>query len=86
MAVVRSMVSLPRVLFDAVYLHPIPGTEYLDAVTIAPGVTIPQQYIGVASNAVGIKHIDGILGRVKLLPYVSESLLTLFPIVLGPVT
>ena len=43
-------------------LHVIPGLEYLDSVTIAPGVVISQQSIGVASQSSGFSHFDGILG------------------------
>ncbi|KAJ7354291.1 aspartic peptidase domain-containing protein, partial [Mycena albidolilacea] len=39
------------------------GTEYTDQVTLAPGLVIPGQSIGVASNSSGFdKGIDGILG------------------------
>jgi cathepsin E len=40
----------------------LPGTEFMDTVTIAPGVVIPSQSIGVASTFRGIKDVDGILG------------------------
>ena len=48
-------------------LHYIPtssflGTEYLDTVTIALGLVISQQSIGVASNSTGFDGFDGILG------------------------
>jgi hypothetical protein len=48
-------------------LHPIPGTEYIDTVTIAPGAVISQQSIGVASNATatGFFTLDGIMGCVE---------------------
>ena len=39
-----------------------PGTEFMDNMTIAPGVVIPSQSIGVASFSHGIKDADGILG------------------------
>ncbi|OCH92611.1 acid protease [Obba rivulosa] len=38
------------------------GTEYIDQVTIAPGLVIQQQSIGVASQAQGFSGVDGILG------------------------
>jgi hypothetical protein len=44
------------------YLHPIPGDLYNDTVTLAPGLAISQQPIGVASNSSGIAPLDGILG------------------------
>ncbi|KAF8879852.1 aspartic protease [Infundibulicybe gibba] len=38
------------------------GTEFTDTVTIAPGLVIPDQSIGVASTSVGFDGTDGILG------------------------
>jgi cathepsin E len=38
------------------------GTEFTDQVTIAPGLTIPKQSIGVASTSTGFQGVDGILG------------------------
>ncbi|KAJ7354266.1 family A1 protease [Mycena albidolilacea] len=38
------------------------GTEYTDQVTLAPGLVIPKQSIGVASRSSGFSGIDGILG------------------------
>ncbi|KIK03670.1 hypothetical protein K443DRAFT_94720 [Laccaria amethystina LaAM-08-1] len=38
------------------------GTEYLDQVTVAPGLVIPNQSIGVASTSSGFSGFDGILG------------------------
>lgn len=38
------------------------GTEYYDSVTLAPGLTIENQSIGVARNSSGFHDIDGILG------------------------
>ncbi|KAH0591103.1 Polyporopepsin [Termitomyces sp. J132] len=38
------------------------GTEYTDQVTIASGLVIPSQSIGVASRATGFDGVDGILG------------------------
>ncbi|KAH9486087.1 Polyporopepsin [Psilocybe cubensis] len=38
------------------------GTEYLDMVTLAPGLVIKNQSIGVASTSKGFEGIDGILG------------------------
>ena len=55
------MVSAPSQESYLLYLHPIPGTEYEDTVTIAPGVDI-QQSIGVASNSSGIYPLDGVMG------------------------
>jgi hypothetical protein len=72
-----------RVLSDIFTL--IPGTEYIDTVTIAPGVTIRQQSIGVASNATGFNPFDGILGCVEPLPFVSAFVSTPFPVVLVPI-
>jgi hypothetical protein len=40
----------------------ISGTEYIDQVTLAPGLVIHKQSIGVASNSTGFQGIDGILG------------------------
>jgi hypothetical protein len=69
-----------------IYLHPIPGAEYIDAVTIAPGATIAHQSIGVASNSTGIYPYDGILGCVGPLPCVSAFVSTPFPVALVPGT
>ena len=57
---VRGQCSLARVPI-CLCLHPIPGREYQDALTITPGVTI-QQSIGVARKSIGIYPCDGILG------------------------
>ncbi|KAF7348297.1 Acid protease [Mycena sanguinolenta] len=38
------------------------GTEYIDEVTLAPGLVIQQQSIGVASQATGFNDVDGIIG------------------------
>jgi len=38
------------------------GTEFTDTVTIAPGLVIPGQSIGVAATSVGFEGEDGILG------------------------
>ncbi|KAF9473456.1 aspartic protease [Pholiota conissans] len=38
------------------------GTEFTDTVTIAPGLVIPQQSIGVASTSSGFQGVDGIIG------------------------
>ncbi|KAI0253244.1 aspartic protease [Lactifluus subvellereus] len=38
------------------------GTEFTDTVTIAPGVVIPGQSIGVASKSTGFDSFDGVLG------------------------
>ncbi|OBZ71216.1 Polyporopepsin [Grifola frondosa] len=38
------------------------GTEYTDTVTLAPGLVIESQSIGVASSAQGFSGVDGILG------------------------
>jgi hypothetical protein len=38
------------------------GTEYIDEVTLAPGLVIKHQSIGVASTATGFNDVDGILG------------------------
>ncbi|TFK35979.1 aspartic protease [Crucibulum laeve] len=38
------------------------GTEFTDQVTIAPGLVIPNQSIGVASRSQGFEGVDGILG------------------------
>ncbi|KAF9228380.1 acid protease [Gyrodon lividus] len=38
------------------------GEEWLDTVTLAPGLTIPQQSIGVANKSEGFSNFDGILG------------------------
>jgi hypothetical protein len=42
---------------------PFLGTEYTDQVTLAPGLVISKQSIGVASSSSGFDEgIDGILG------------------------
>jgi hypothetical protein len=61
MTLVLFSVSAPSKGSYLLYLHPIPGTEYEDTVTIAPGVDI-RQSIGVASTSSGIVPFDGILG------------------------
>jgi len=38
------------------------GTEYTDQVTLAPGLVISKQSIGVASTSSGFDGVDGILG------------------------
>lgn len=38
------------------------GTEYTESVTLAPGLTIKQQSIGVANQSSGFVGVDGILG------------------------
>jgi cathepsin E len=38
------------------------GTEYTDTVTLAPGLDIFEQSIGVASTSTGFTNVDGILG------------------------
>ncbi|KAJ7643871.1 acid protease [Roridomyces roridus] len=38
------------------------GTEFTDEVTLAPGLVIQKQSIGVASTATGFNGVDGILG------------------------
>ncbi|KAG6885308.1 hypothetical protein C0992_005245 [Termitomyces sp. T32_za158] len=38
------------------------GIEYIDEITIAPGLVIPRQSIGVASSSIGFSGTDGILG------------------------
>jgi len=38
------------------------GTEYTDQVTIASGLVIKQQSIGVASKSTGFSNVDGVLG------------------------
>ncbi|KAJ7786608.1 aspartic peptidase A1 [Mycena metata] len=38
------------------------GTEYTDQVTLAPGLVIAKQSIGVASKSSGFSGVDGILG------------------------
>ena len=47
--------------FYLLYLYHILGTEYLDTVTIAPGATISQQAISVASSSDGFSPLDGVL-------------------------
>jgi hypothetical protein len=55
------MVSAPSQVSYLLYLHLIPGTEYEDTMTIAPGVNT-RQSIGVALNSTGIFPLDGVLG------------------------
>ncbi|KAF7364901.1 Acid protease [Mycena venus] len=38
------------------------GTEYIDEVTLGPGLVIQSQSIGVASKASGFNDVDGIIG------------------------
>jgi cathepsin E len=38
------------------------GTEFTDTVTIAPGLVITKQSIGVASTSTGFEGVDGIIG------------------------
>lgn len=38
------------------------GTEFTDTVTIASGLVIPKQSIGVASTSTGFSGVDGIIG------------------------
>ncbi|KAJ7741273.1 acid protease [Mycena metata] len=38
------------------------GTEYIDEVTLAPGLVIQKQSIGVSSKATGFNDVDGIIG------------------------
>ncbi|KAJ6585319.1 acid protease [Mycena capillaripes] len=38
------------------------GTEYIDEVTLGPGLVIQNQSIGVSSRATGFNDVDGILG------------------------
>lgn len=38
------------------------GQEYIDQVTIASGLVIPQQSIGVANSSTGFDGVDGVLG------------------------
>jgi len=38
------------------------GTEFIDQVTIASGLVIPKQSIGVASTSTGFTGVDGIIG------------------------
>jgi hypothetical protein len=47
------------------YHPPFSGTEFLDTVTIAPGLVITRQSIGIASNSSGFEGFDGILGWVQ---------------------
>ncbi|KAI0279623.1 aspartic peptidase domain-containing protein [Russula aff. rugulosa BPL654] len=60
----NTSMKTPDSLSYLISLHPIPGTEYIDTVTIAPCVVISHQSIGVASNATatGFKPLDGLLG------------------------
>ncbi|KAF7307218.1 Aspartic proteinase [Mycena indigotica] len=66
------------------------GTEYTDTVTLAPGLVIPNQSIGVASRSSGFSGTDGILGlgpvaltvgtltnaRTQSVPTVTDNLFT----------
>jgi len=38
------------------------GSEFLDQVTITPGLVIQDQSIGVASSSIGFQGVDGIIG------------------------
>lgn len=44
------------------------GTEFTDTVTLASGLVIQNQSIGVASTATGFSDVDGILGCVTATP------------------
>ncbi|KAG9312015.1 acid protease [Chiua virens] len=74
------------------------GEEWTDTVTLAPGLVIKSQSIGVASSATGFSGVDGILGvgpvaltsgtvtNTNTVPTVSDNLLsqkTIFEEVLG---
>jgi hypothetical protein len=62
MALVISKVSLPlKESYSLYYLHSFSGIEYKDSVTIAPGVTISRQSIGVSDDS-SFYPYDGILG------------------------
>ena len=61
MSLILSEVCTPSQGSYLLYSRSIPGIEYEDTVTVAPGVAI-QQSIGVASNSSGIYPFDGILG------------------------
>ncbi|KAG2076048.1 acid protease [Suillus decipiens] len=52
------------------------GSEYLDTVTLASGLTITKQSIGVASTSSGFTDSDGILrlGPVERIPTVADNL------------
>jgi cathepsin E len=41
---------------------PFLGTQYTDQLTLAPGLVIPKQSIGVASYSAGLHGVDGVLG------------------------
>ncbi len=63
MAEVLSKVSSPsQESYFIISFTFLPGTEYEDTVTIAPGVTISGQSIGVAHKSSKIYPSDGILG------------------------
>jgi hypothetical protein len=49
-------------LISGFALFTLPGTEFIDTVTIAPGLVIPRQSIGVASESFGFDGFDGVLG------------------------
>ncbi|KAJ7109925.1 aspartic peptidase A1 [Mycena epipterygia] len=59
------------------------GTEYTDTVTLASGLVIAKQSIGVASTSTGFSGVDGILGigPVDLTEGYSSSTSTLIPTV-----
>ena len=40
------------------------GNEFVDRVTLGPGLVIEKQSIGVATSAQGFQGVDGILGYV----------------------
>jgi hypothetical protein len=63
MAQVKCKASDPSQESDLPYLHLILGTEYIDSVTIAPGVVISGQSIGVASNSSGFQNLTGFWGE-----------------------
>ena len=64
MEVEVSLVSSPPSpkSFAVLLLPPFLGTEFEDTVTIAPGLVITKQSIGVTSTSTGISKVDGILG------------------------
>ncbi|KAJ7354296.1 aspartic peptidase A1 [Mycena albidolilacea] len=62
------------------------GTQYTDKLTLAPGLVIPKQSIGVASCSAGLHGVDGVLGigpvgltsgtlsTGKLIPTITDNL------------
>ncbi|TCD71680.1 hypothetical protein EIP91_005446 [Steccherinum ochraceum] len=61
------------------------GTEWTDTVTLAPGLVIKNQSIGVADYVSGFSDVDGIIGQVLRNPWLPISLSMTSVFSIGPV-